>query len=89
MNQQLLDLLVERKVVEFDKSTREYVFITTRVIGVVFTIETTEIAILESIYINDEDSFIGVDFKGKKYDLNEADFDVYTSGMFDKKDRII
>ena len=86
MNQQLLDLLVERKVVEFDKSSREYLFITTRVIGVVNTDDT--MAILESIYINDEDSFIGVDFKGKKYDLNEVDFDVYTSGMFDKKDRI-
>jgi hypothetical protein len=45
--------------------------------------------VLESIYINDEDSFIGVDFKGKKYDLNEVDFDLYTSGVFDKKDRIL
>ena len=87
MNNQLLTYLVENKLVEFDKASREYIFTSTRTIGMVITDDV--MVVLESIYINDEDSFIGVDFKGKKYDLNEVDFDLYTSGVFDKKDRIL
>jgi hypothetical protein len=87
MNNQLLTYLVENKLVEFDKTSREYVFTSTRTIGMVITDDV--MVVLESIYVDDEDSFIGVDFKGKKYDLAEVDFDLYTSGVFDKKDRIL
>jgi|688.fasta_scaffold00172_52 hypothetical protein len=87
MNNQLLTYLVENKLVEFDKSSREYVFTSTRTIGMVITDDV--MVVLESIYVDEEDSFIGVDFKGKKYDLAEVDFDLYTSGVFDKKDRIL
>jgi hypothetical protein len=87
MNNQLLTYLVENKLVEFDKTSREYVFTSTRTIGMVITDDV--MVVLESIYVDEEDSFIGVDFKGKKYDLAEVDFDLYTSGVFDKKDRIL
>ena len=87
MDQYLFDSLVEDKTLVYDEDEQVYMFTTTFVIGVITT-NDGQMVILESIDVEDEgESYFGVDYNGKRYDLDQVDFSMYSMGIFDKKDR--
>ena len=90
MDQYLFDSLVENKTLEFDGDEELYMFTTTLIIGVV--VDNGQMHVLESIDAVDGGEggyeFYGLDYKGRRYDLSEVEFSMYSMGIYDQKNRL-